>query len=371
MADSINLRFKCIVLTETYNNSNNSQLCNLPGYKEFHVYRPLDEQSGGVSVFCDLSLKATVNDSLSMCNEDIEVCVVDLNHKTEKFSTIAVYRPPNGSKENFIRLLDDILYQIDVMNHTVSILGDFNLNIAQFDRPIIADFTSKLLSKGFISLINKPTRFPDGSLTSNPSILDLIWINKFNIISNGILDYNRSDHLPTFAVLNTKICDGTGRVRIEARPYSESNYLKFCNDLNNTNWDDLLDYDDVESSSREFVSHLNLLYQNSFPIKVKFVSNKRLKNKWVTSDVKKLINKKSEAFKKYRNGEITKEENNRIKNTLGSQINKAKYDYYLKAFENSKNDMKKSWKILGNLLGTKKTKQETISLLDESGEIND
>ena len=31
--------------------------------------------------------------------------------------------------------------------------------------------------------------------------------------------------------------------------------------------------------------------------------------------------------------------------------------------------MKKSWKILGNLLGTNKTKQETITLLDETGEI--
>ena len=371
MTDSINFRFKCIVLTETYNNPNNSQLCKLLGYKEFHVYRPLGEQSGGVSVFCDLSLQATINDSLSMCNEDIEVCVVDIYHKTEKFTIIALYRPPNGSKENFISSLEDILCQIDLVNHTVSILGDFNLNIAQFDRPIIADFTSKLLSKGFISLINKPTRFPDGSLTSNPSILDLIWINKLNIISKGILDYNRSDHLPTYAVLNVKINDGTGSFRVETRPYSESNYLKLCNDLNTTNWDDLLNYDDVESSSKIFVSHLNLLYQKSFPIKVKFISNKRLTNRWVTSDVKKLINKKSEAFKKFRNGEISKEENNRIKNTIGSQINKAKYEYYQKAFENSKNDMKKSWKILGNLLGTNKTRQETISLLDESGEITD
>ena len=86
----------------------------------------------------------------------------------------------------------------------------------------------------------------------------------------------------------------------------------------------MLNYDDVNNCCIKFVDHLNLLYQKNFPLKVKHISKKRLKNRWITSDVKKLINQKSIAFRKYRNGEITKEENNRIKNYVSAKVNKAK-----------------------------------------------
>ena len=375
MMDSLNVNFKCIVLSETWNNETNLQLCKLRGYKEFHIYRPkghVYSTSGGISIFCELNIPAVLNTTLSFCNADIEVCVVDLVYNKENFIVVAVYRPSQGSKENFVQQLDDILGQVNVESCTVSILGDFNLNLDEFDDPNVADFTSKLQSKCFISLINKPTRFPNGNLTSNPSTLDMIWTNGLEISSSGILYYDATDHLPTFCTINSEVLDAeTGNIRIETRPYSDINFRKFSDELSNTNWDDLLNYDDVENCSVKFVDHLNILYQKNFPLKIKYISRKRFRNKWVTPEIKHLINKKSDAFKKYRNGEITKEENNRIKNRINSQVNKAKNNYYIKAFDDSKSNMKKSWKILGNLLGTEKSKQETICLLDETGEITE
>ena len=94
MLESLELKFKIIVLTETWNNINNVQLCTIPDYDIPSYY----QGHGGVSVFCDSTVKAEINNSLSICHEDIEACVVDFTHKTKSYTIIAVYRPPQGSK---------------------------------------------------------------------------------------------------------------------------------------------------------------------------------------------------------------------------------------------------------------------------------
>ena len=279
LIDSLKFNFKCIVLTETWNNMNNVQLCNIAGYDDFHVYRPpghIYSISGGVSVFCDSRLDASFNETLSICHEDIEVCVVQLIHNNENHTIIALYRPPQGSKENFVQLLDNILCQVDLESSIVSILGDFNINIDQIENSIVSDLLSKLYSDGLISLINKPARFPNDLINSSPSTLDLIWTNKLDIGLSGILDYFHTDHLPTFCFINSKTSDETGKIRIESRPYSEDNYAKLCSELCNINWDDLLNYDDIDDSCIKFIDHLNMSYRRCFPLKVKYISQSEI-----------------------------------------------------------------------------------------------
>ena len=48
---SLNLKFDCIILTETYNSPNNVDFCNLGNYNAVHTFR-FDCRGGGVSVFC-------------------------------------------------------------------------------------------------------------------------------------------------------------------------------------------------------------------------------------------------------------------------------------------------------------------------------
>ena len=141
------------------------------------------------------------------------------------------------------------------------------------------------------------------------------------------------------------------------------------NDIQLINWDYILDYNDPENCIIAFINKLNSLYCKHFPLKTKFISLKRLKNNWITSDVKHLINKKSENFKKLRRGDITREENNRQKNVLNSKIKKAKNDYYKNAFELHKKNMKKSWGLLKNLMGTKKSKSNISCLMKNNVEL--
>ena len=68
-------------------------------------------------------------------------------------------------------------------------------------------------------------------------------------------------------------------------------------------------------------------------------------------------------------GEITREENNRRKNELNSKIKKAKNDYYKNAFELHKKNMKKSWGLLKNLMGTKNSKSKISCLTKNNVEL--
>ena len=373
LLESVKLEFKCIVISETWNNEMNMDQCILQKYKEHHTLRSGEDvctKSGGISVFCLENLQSSKNKNLSSCTANIETCVVELEYSEKKYVILAVYRPYQGCKIEFIRELDQIINSIDVTNCTVFVTGDFNLNFLDLEDSHVVDFVTKLYSKSFVPLIDKATRFPRGNQAGDSSCLDMIWTNNLCLKAAGIIYYGQSDHMPAFCTLDVgSVNPVNDKIKIETRPFSEHNLLKLQENLNEINWDQILDFNDVEKSISVFCTKLDELYKKCFPTKVKFISSKRHKNKWITQDVKKLINKKSEAYKKYRQGLISKEENNRIKNEISSKINKAKHEFYKDSFELFKGNAKKSWNLLHDLMGKKNSKHEDIQLIIDSDKI--
>jgi len=79
--------------------------------------------------------------------------------------------------------------------------GDVNLNFLKYRIDThITDYVNSILSRGCISLINKPIRF---SSSHQPSLLDHIYTNIIDDnTTTGIALYDISDHLPTFVNFN-------------------------------------------------------------------------------------------------------------------------------------------------------------------------
>ena len=376
--DSFDLSFDCIVLSETWNTYDNYVRCNIPGYSGFHTYRPpnhIYSTSGGISVFCNnASIKRkALNNDLSICDANIETCVVDLFFEKRTTTILAIYRPTQGCKQQFLLELERILSVICKDSNHIILLGDINLNLFSANETRVSDYMSLLYSRSMFSLINKPTRYPpDMNSIVMPSLLDHIWTNNYNVSACGIIDYDQnSDHLPVFCVLKTVYpCNGE-KIKIVSRPFSDENLNQLVSNLNNINWDEILDLNDPDKSLNIFSDKLNSLYTQHFPLKIKYVSEKRLKNKWITHDVKLLINKKSEACKKKRNGLISKEENNRIKNQVNHAVNKAKHNYFVNSLNAYQNNMKKSWTLIHDLMGKNKSKNEITKILNGNDEIDD
>ena len=379
-----------IVLTETWNTSISAQLCNLDGYNGVHVYRDRMVTSGGVgggvSVFFKDNLNGNLVDILSTCDDTIEICVCRIESGNTYIIIIGIYRPHSDTVPNFVNRLDYILSHDIIKNaDTVLLAGDINIDLCDQTSMASGLYSSLLQSTGFLPAITRPTRFYQRIDFNNlPSFdhnvisgsnLDHIWINRYETFISAIILVDLTDHMPTciffhhqFTIDNTtseKIC-------IKRRPFSEINLNSLMLDLNNTNWDSVFsgntDQIDVNITCKKFCKHLDRLYCKNFPLKIKYISQKRASKPWLNDEIKKLINKKSNSLKNYRLGLITKAENNVTRNIVNCAVRNAKRKYYLNAYNQASHDIGKSWNITRELMGINRPKSTIDKMLFDNVE---
>ena len=341
-----------IILTETWNSLNTIDLGSF-GYSGYHVFREYPKRGGGVSIFCDLNLKSKKENKFSKISEVIETCCVSVELENSYFVILGVYRPPNGDKLEFIQNLNLTLNAEFFFNAEFVIMaGDINLDLNNVECPIVNNYVNFLNSMLFFPLITRPTRFPSDLTSSDPSVIDHIWINKFSSFISGILNIDFTDHLPTFLHLspNQNYVEKSDKIKIQFRPFSSSNLENLITILNSTNWEistDLGGSDCVDV----FIRKLNDAYCRAFPLKTKFLSKKRLEKPWLSREILSLIRQKSEYFKLYKLGIISKQTNNRFKNKVNKITLRAKNSYKLRKFESCWGKPKESWEIVKELMG--------------------
>ena len=100
----------------------------------------------------------------SECNfsdpDPIESLFVEINvPKGKNIVTGIICRPPNQNTAAFVNKLNDILAIITRGNKQCYIMGDFNLDLLQYnDNVLTQEFVNRLFSYAFCPLISKPTR---------------------------------------------------------------------------------------------------------------------------------------------------------------------------------------------------------------------
>ena len=143
------------------------------------------------------------------------------------------------------------------------------------------------------------------------------------------------------------------KLKIQFRLVNEANRVKFKDLLSNFNWNTIKSQN-PNLYADSFTTALDNLYCTAFPLKVKYVSKKPNHNPWINESIKKLIEAKSQYFQLYKLSLVTLAENNRFRNKVNSIIRKNKTKYYADMLENCKNDLKKTWSIINNLLSKNK-----------------
>ena len=251
--------------------------------------------------------------------------------------------------------------------------GDLNINLTNFQSEEVSRFNSCLFSFHFVPLITKPTRFDPGSNNATPSTLDHIWINNIYPSKAGIILYDVSDHCPTFLQLFLPFINKNSENelhKISFRPFSEAKLENLKLKLRNTNWDLLLN-DNVDRSCNTFMEYIDQNYCKCFPLKHKYISNKRIEKPWITTPVKHLINEKSNYYKRMRAGLISKETNNVFKNKVNKEINLAKNIFYRNVFNRYNKDMRKTWELIRSLTGRSSNHEKIKSLIVNGENITD
>ena len=262
---------------------------------------------------------------------------------------LSIYRPHNDSIENFVDRLSLILNNDILRGKKVVIMGDLNINLL-LQNPQVELFCTEMYSQAFIPHISKPTRFPPQGANINPSLLDHIWSNCFLDCRGGIFTLELSDHLPCFLRIPINNAESNEKVKLSFRSHGIANLNRFVECLSEVNWVTIL-IGDASENFLVFDRTVNKLYNKCFPLKIKFVSHKRLRNQWISSDIMQAIKVKSNNFKCYKSGTMTKSEYTRFNNRLKNTIRRSKKNYYENKFEQCRSDLRSTWKIIRTILG--------------------
>ena len=125
--------------------------------------------------------------------------------------------------------IKELFSKLSSNNKEFYIMGDFNIDLLKaHSNSFIKNYTDNLISCSVKCTINKPTRCTINSKT----LLDHIYTNNLKYYNfSGIVQYDISDHLPTFIfVHNTAIKNKVLKV-ILIRNTKNFSLELFCNDL--------------------------------------------------------------------------------------------------------------------------------------------
>ena len=111
-------------------------------------------------------------------------------------------------------------------------------------------------------------------------------------------------------------------VRVSFRDFSINNIADLKNRLSSVQW--FTNQNDVNLMAKGFIDKFDNLYNECFPVKVKFVGVKRFKKPWITGNILRCINKKHHLGKLVRASLCSKAVFNKYKNTLTLLIRNCK-----------------------------------------------
>ena len=327
------------VLSETW--YDNTCPVNIPGYIEYHTIR--NGHAGGISVFVKKSIHSNKINQFSYANESIEVCSVQITNQNCHMNIVGIYRPHSGSIDNFTLALENIIDQNQFSNSSCVIAGDMNINLLSSGGDVDR-FVDMMRTHHYIQTITDVTR--SGHSRSASSLIDHIWINQLCNYNCGVLQTGISDHFTLFIqipFISSK--DNTKKVKIVFRDCSENNQQMFEENVRNFDWEGLKS-NDINEYALNFSSSLNRIYQNSFPIKTKFVTQKYFRNPWYNKDVKKLSKAREHYHALLKENLISPTDYSRFRNKITALIRKCKETYFQRCFARNIGNIRGTWKII-------------------------
>ena len=234
------------------------------------------------------------------------------------------------------------------------LLGDYNINLLNTDKHAASqDFVDIMFSHSFFPTITKPTRVTDKSAT----LIDNIFYN--NYVQNtgsltGILYTGISDHFPIFHI------DYSVRVPLveksfKKRVYSMLNMERFPSTMREMNWDNVLHNSNVQDAYTMFYNEFCDVYNTCFPMKV-FKQGYRTRKPWLSDGMKKSIKTKNKLYRRYKKTGNAEHEYiyKQYRNNLNKLLITAEKSHLETLFNDNKDNLKKSWRILKQVINKRK-----------------
>jgi hypothetical protein len=301
-----------------------------------------------------------------------ESIFVELESDTKKNLVVGCIYRHHTPITNFISNFSEKILQkvCKEKNKVCALLGDFNIDLLQADRhDTTCEFHDILSAFGFRPLILQPTRVQTTNRGTSATLIDNIFVSDFqNISTGGNITASISDHfaqfcnIPDFFISSktSKNCHRFGR------NFKKFNNNEFQEELLKINWDGYFLDKNTNECTTFLVKNMERLLDEMAPFKR--LSNKDIGLKqrpWITHDILEIMNERDDFHKQYAKEKdlIRKDILFRIykykRNLVVKNIRQSKEKYYSDFFEQNKNNSKKTWEGIRDVINISK-KSHTV-----------
>ena len=365
------MKFDIISIAETNIDEEHRTLYQMNGYtSEYNSKTPDKKKGTGIGMYINDQYQYNRLEHLCKCSQNLEALFVEITN-TEIPQTVGVfYRPPNGKVSAALHELENLLKLLPPEN--VIITGDFNVDLLKESNQK-SEFEQIIYSDNFIPLISLATHAKPGCQST---LIDNIIVNSTeNVINSGVLKSTTSHHHPIFCVVKCqRKYENWTETALPKYDYCESNMNQFKSDIEASIYRETFVLN--EEGFGNFVTTLNQKIDMHFQVDTsngKVSRRNRLVNPWITGGIIASIQTKCHLYTQWKKtckkktplGDETlylAYKNHR--EILYRAIKYAKKAYYSKKFDLAAGNIKKTWQLINELRGKRKTDIKASFIID-------
>lgn len=305
---------------------------------------------GGIIIYVRSSLSCEIIDN-HISTFDVELCsLVISNDNLKKIVLSVVYRPPSGNLNVFFDKLTETFDKLNssVKNYNMIMCGDFNIDVSKKSLRGVVLIKRFCTNFGCSQIIDSPTRYGFGK---NFSIIDLIFTDCRYVASSGVINFNCSDHLPTYIVIK-KAKEAYPKAKFLGRSYIDYNKEIFQAELMNINWGRLYGTSDVNDAWEIIFNGILAIVDRLCPMKEFKI--RRDHPPWFNSEIIELSANRDHLFRLTRqksNSQNTtlRTEAKKLKNLVKHRLANIKNEYFISQLHLNAKDTKKFWRTMDDL----------------------
>jgi len=373
MLDIPNIQFQVICLSETWFDDNSAKCASLRGYAHIDRVRE-NSKGGGVSIFIKEGLIYNVRSDLSIMRPFAESVFIEIDRcSTGTDSNVIVgclYRPPKSSISDFNSYMRTVVSALSQEKKRIYLAGDFNINLLKADQHLpSSEFVEQMFEYSLFPLMNIPTRITKTSAT----LIDNIFTNNLDskIYASGVLTNPISDHCPVFCMTEVNLLPKSDDKYIIKRVFSERNKAAFVEALSNAHWSGSY-ADNCQIAFTSFYEVFKKCFDGCFPV-VRVKAGYKTRKVWLTDSLKASISNKNRLYRKFLKSKsdhaLVQYKN--YKRILQRALRDAERKHYDDLFVHHKNNLRKSWELIKDIIGKNKSAGMTYRLEINGREVND
>ena len=353
-----------LLLCETWLKNNIENKIDLPGYKYYHKHRP-NKIGGGVSIMVNSKLRSRERTDLAIHTEAFEYVVVELKTNDNNILLVSGYRPPNSNVKQSLKEYENILKCLKQNKHHELIIGlDHNFDLLKsVQNSNTSQFLNLNIDNDLTPCITKPTRVTNKTAT----LID-------NVMTSNKLSYNYtpyvllddiSDHYPCLVLLHDVNKCKKDKVIINKRTINESTIQQLNDILNQTDWT-YLEKLDANAGFTKFHEAVTCAFDTACPKKEYLIrQDKIVRDPWITKGLSNSLKKQKRMYKDQLHSTNTElaTKYKKYRNTLKRVLRFSRLQYFNRKCECYKNNSKKLWQLINQIISKTKPKNHTIECL--------